>query len=482
MDSLKASVITNITKRPHRQVMEITSVKGTKLLPFQKKGIEFLMSTDGKAILADEMGLGKTIQALGYLYNAERAGDKVFPALIICPLAVKYNWEKEAVKWLKDKKIQVVNSYSNVIERDSDVVVINYDIVYSKAVHLIDARFKTIVLDECHKIKNPQTQRTKAVKKVATQKHVKHIIPISGTPAVNRPIELYNSLTLVAPHVFDNYWRFAQRYCGARRTPFGWDVNGASHKDELFRILKPYMIRRTKSEVLTDLPEKTRAFIPVELENREAYLQAENDTIAWIRENKGKRAANNATKAETLVRLSLLRQLAASYALPSTIEWISTFLESSENKLVVFAVHKEIIDALCTKFKKVCVKIDGETTGKGREAAVTRFQESPSCRLFIGNINAAGVGITLTAASDVAFLELPWTPGDLDQAEDRCHRIGQRSSVNVWYLLAKDTIAETMAKMIDQKRIILSQILNGQKPAKKTILSTLLQSYDEENR
>jgi SWI/SNF-related matrix-associated actin-dependent regulator 1 of chromatin subfamily A len=161
------------------------------------------------------------------------------------------------------------------------------------------------------------------------------------------------------------------------------------------------------------------------------------------------------------------------------IQWIRNFLDTNGNKLVVFAVHKAAVDALMEEFKEQAVKVDGSVSAAGRDAAVRAFQEDPKIKLFVGNIQAAGVGLTLTAASSVAFLELPWTPGDLVQAEDRCHRIGQKDNVNVYYLLADGTIEEKIAELLDEKRQVLEAVLDGKEVEETQLLSELIKSYQK---
>jgi SWI/SNF-related matrix-associated actin-dependent regulator 1 of chromatin subfamily A len=245
------------------------------------------------------------------------------------------------------------------------------------------------------------------------------------------------------------------------------------------------MIRRKKEDVLKDLPDKVRSFIPIQLHNEKEYRKAEADFITYIEEVKGKEAAEKASKAETMVSIEGLKQLAVKGKLVEAIEWIENFLESGE-KLVVFTVHHFVIDALMAKFSYIdkthkladrVVKVDGSVSMTDRQRAVDTFQNNPNCRLFIGNIKAAGVGITLTASSNVVFLELPWTPGDVTQAEDRCHRIGQKESVNIYYLLATGTIEEEIALLLDKKRKVLDAVTDGIETNQETLLKELIRMY-----
>lgn len=331
-----------------------------------------------------------------------------------------------------------------------------------------------LLVHNCHYYKSNSAKRTKAVKKVARK--VPHFIALSGTPIVNRPVEAFNALHIINPELFPDYWRYVHRYCAARNNGFGLDVSGASHKEELHSILdKTIMLRRLKKDVLKELPAKIRSFVPLEFVSKE-YKIAEDNFIQYVKDTKGEAAAERAVAGEAFTRIAELKQLAVRGKLKAAIAWIADFLEI-EDKLVVFATHKFVIDALMKEFGKVAVKVDGSVTQAERQRSVDSFQANSKVKLFVGNIKAAGVGITLTASSSVAFLELPWSPGELEQAEDRCHRIGQKSSVNIYYLLARDTIEEQIAKQIDQKRKVLGQVLDGEEVETESLLINLIHSY-----
>jgi len=182
----------------------------------------------------------------------------------------------------------------------------------------------------------------------------------------------------------------------------------------------------------------------------------------------------SAAQAETLVRIEALKQLAAKGKIRQAMEWIDNFLEQG-GKLVVFAIHRTIIDLLMERYTNCAVKIDGSVSIEDRQKAVDRFQTDDSVRLFVGNVKAAGVGITLTVSSSVAFLEYPWSPGDMEQAEDRCHRIGQKDSVNIYYLIAQGTIEEQICKLIDSKRLVLNAVLEGKDDGAGGIFAELLE-------
>lgn len=448
-----------------------------KLYPFQQKGVAFIEAKGGRVLIGDEMGLGKTVQALAWL----RLHPELRPAVVVCPASLKYNWEHECHSWLNNPSVQILSGTSPYrLAPGNDVIIINYDILPYWVDALDDANPKVAILDECHYIKSNKAKRTKATKQFV--KNIDHVIALSGTPAVNRPVELFNALKIVNATVVPDFWDFVQKYCDAKHGRFGWDFSGASNTAALHELLtNTIMIRRLKSEVLTELPDKIRSIIPMDITNRPQYEAAEDNFINWIRTNKGTEAAKAASKAEQLVQAEALKQLAVQGKLGQVTEWIENHIDN-DGKLVVFATHKETIDHLMKAFGSRAVKIDGSVALADRDIAVNAFQNDDSIRLFVGNIKAAGVGLTLTAASSVAFVELPWTPGDLVQAEDRCHRIGQKNAVNIYYLVAQHTIDEQVASLLDSKRRVLSAILDGRAPEQMSLLSELINAYIEEER
>jgi SWI/SNF-related matrix-associated actin-dependent regulator of chromatin subfamily A-like protein 1 len=470
---LKSEIHTN-------KIVDI-GIKGLqgKLYPFQRVGVAFIESNKGRVLLADEMGLGKTIQALAWL----QLHPDLRPAIIVVPASLKLNWAKETSIWMSNPNIEILSG-TRPWKIAGDIVIINYDILRDWIYPLQKIKAQVLITDECHLYKSNSAQRTKAVKRIA--KGINHVIALSGTPIVNRPIEVFNALKIIDPNLFPDYWYFVKHFCNAKHNGFGWDFSGASHTDELHNLLtSTVMIRRLKKDVLPELPSKAFSFVPIQLHNPKEYEAAERDFIGYITETKGKVVADRMSNAEVLSQIEVLKQLAVKEKLPEAIEWIENFLESGE-KLVVFANHRFVIDTLMEKFSHIdktrklidrVVKIDGSVSLTERQKAVSTFQTNPDCRLFIGNIKAAGVGITLTASSNVAFLELPWTPGDLTQAEDRCHRIGQKDSVNIHYLLAVDTIEEKIAKLLDNKRKVLDAVLDGKETEQESLLSELLKEY-----
>lgn len=441
------------------------------LFPYQQQGVQFINRCNGRAIIGDEMGLGKTVQALAWLQQH----PEIRPAVIIVPATLKLNWLREAERWMTNPNVQVLFGTKTNTPIIGDIIVINYDIVAAWLEQLRAICPKAVIMDEVHYIKNNAAARTKAVKQVCNI--APHVIGLSGTPIVNRPVEFYNIINIIDRNFAPNRWTYLHRYCGAKNNGFGWDFSGATNTEELHeRLINTMFIRRKKSDVLKELPEKSYSYIPLELNNKKEYDYAEGNFIDWMRMNKGIEAAERASAAETLSSIEALKQLAVQGKMNSIIRWISDFLESGE-KLVLMAIHQAVISRIMAEFSGMAVKVDGSTPMSDRQTAVDRFQSDDTIRLFVGNIKAAGVGITLTASSNVAFIELPWTPGELMQAEDRCHRIGQKNSVMVYYLLAENTIEMKIARLLDSKRSILNRVLDGGSGEDSSLFADLLAGF-----
>jgi len=462
-----------------------------ELFPFQKIGVSFIGEKNGRVLLGDEQGLGKTIQALAWT----QLHPEKKPVIIVCPNHLKLNWAKEIKETLPgEQNVQILFGKTPNTPLTGDYIIINYDILPNRhevvpgkktkqeikrtgwVDFIIDINPQLLILDEFHFCKSTSALRTKATRKLAGK--TPHIIAISGTPIVNRPIEGFNTVQMIDRTIFPNFFKFAQRYCNARHNGFGWDYSGASNQSELHEKLQSIMIRRKKEDVLPELPNKIYSYIPIELANQNEYKKAETDFISFLHTTKGATAAEKAKYAEHLVKIEGLKQLAVKGKMKQAIEWIADFLDSSDEKLVIFAIHKEMINALMEKFGKIAVKIDGSVSAENRDSAVRQFQENDKIKLFIGNIRAAGTGLTLTAASNVAFLELPWTPAEIMQSEDRCHRIGQKNTVNVYFLLADNTIENKISELLDTKRKILEAILDGKEAKNEQLLTELIKDYE----
>ena len=479
------------------------------LRPFQRTGVEWLAEKQ-RSILADDMGTGKTLQSLAAVHVADQ-----WPLLVVCPAIVKINWLKEAKMWFPNLRITSIGDKKPVrfaigreryeIESNdlsAQMIVINYDILGKHMKSLLARGFKSIICDEAHYLKTPDTQRTKCVRYLATgwdtkTKTLAHDgIPmrllLTGTPVLNRPIELVSILGIAgALQSFGGFKGFTNRYCAPVHNGFAMDYGGAANLLELnSRLRNEVMLRRTKAEVLPDLPEKTRTIVPVEISNAAEYRKAERAVAQWIAKQvisdkgwlqeqreiargavnpdawmdeaiakKYKQATDTVLRAEELVKYSALKKLAAIGKREAINAWIENFLEDGCKKLVVFAHHTEVVDLIASDWD--ALKITGSTSMQDRQDAVDKFQNDPSRRIIVCNIRAGGVGITLTAASDVLFVEQDWNPGTHDQAEDRVNRIGQKNACTAWYMIGTDTIDEDIAALIDKKRRVVNAATDG---------------------
>ena len=459
------------------QPISIPSSKKT-LYPYQNIGVAFIEKKNGRALIADDMGLGKTAQALSWL----QLHPEKRIAIIVVPATLKINWERECHLWVTNPRPQILSGTNTDKKITGDIIIINYDILHAWVDTLKELSPKVIVLDEVHYAKTSSSRRTKAVKKLC--KGIPHVIAMSGTPIENRPVEIFNAINIVDDNIFPSFYTFAHRFCGAKRSGFaknGWDFNGASNTKELHRILtSTIMLRRKKIDVLTELPPKTFAYVPLEITNRKEYEKAKADIISWIWEQKGREAADRASNAEAFARFEGLKQLAVKGKMDQILDWIEDVIQTN-TKLIVFANHKHVIDRVMEEFQNVAVKIDGSVSQAQRQTAVDAFQNDPKTLLFVGNTKAAGVGITLTAASNVAFIEFPWNPGAIAQASDRAHRIGQKDNVTIHYLLAVDTIEEEIAHIIDEKMKVLDAVLDGVDSDSDTLITELIKKYGQIN-
>src|ERR671915_280660 len=427
---------------------------GGELHPFQRAGVRYALARR-RTFIADEQGLGKTVQALATLES-----DGAFPAVVVCPASMKLTWERESLHWLPERSVAVLDGRADEgwseEAGEAEIVVLNYDILEAHLERLVGRSPRAVVFDESHYVKNPGAARTKAALALAERAPENALrLALTGTPVLNRAEELVAQLRVLG--------RLREFGSGARLTR---RFRSAGSDDRLHWNLRARCyVRRTKQQVLPQLPSKRHDTVPVLLSNEQEYRLAEQDVIAWLqslpldlRTIDAKVAA--ALRAEQLVRLNNLRQLAARGKLPTALAWIADFLESGE-PLVVFAEHISTQRAVLERFPS-SAHILGSDTSHQRQYAVDAFQDPDGPQLIVCALKAASQGITLTRASNVAFLELDWTPARHDQAEDRLHRIGQESAVTAWYLLAPDTIDETMAALLERKRGLIDAVTDGQ--------------------
>lgn len=425
--------------------IEINGLK-YPLRPFQKVSVKYL-SMMKKGFLSDEPGLGKTIQTISlFLYNECKR------CLIVCPNSLKLNWKKEIEKFT-NKTVNVVDD--KTLDIISDFNIMNYEKLAKDkyAEYLVNLHQDMLIFDESHNLKNEKSAKSKISTLLA--KETEYVYLLSGTPIVNKPKEIINQLKILdLLDIFGNWWSFTSRYCKLERTRFGLKYDGAENILELNDILKSTcMVRRYKKDVIKDLLPKQYSYVPLEFENNKYKKQYD----MYLDALRGKFSDNEKTKF-TLSETSTLRQLVAKSKLKDFIEWVENFIESGE-KLVIFGWHIEPLEEIVKHFN--CNKITGEISIKDRQKYVDDFQNNPKTKLIVCNIKAAGTGLTLTSASSLAFVEFAWTPGDMEQAEDRIHRIGQENQSNIYYFYIPDTIDEVFIEMLQEKNEILMGVLDG---------------------
>ena len=456
------------------------------LLPFQREGVEYVLNKGGKGYIGDEMGLGKTIQAIAVASHFHLD----WPLLVICPSSLRLNWKAEFLKWLpslvSEDDIHVVLSSASIVKvagkgsagttskrkkssgssrilGSCPITIISYDLVSRVEEEITHANYRVVVCDESHYLKNGTAKRTMAI--LPLIKKASRVVLLSGTPALNRPIELHSQITALHPNLLPSKVAFGTRYCDGRKGMYGWEFKGATNLEELHFILKETsMIRRLKKDVLTQLPAKRRQGILVKVPPAKMPASLKR---AQSEESKGGRSLiqrvgdGNAFSADK----DLMTMFGESglAKLPAVIDFIDDMI-SGETKFLIFAHHRAVLDGIeeaVRKAKVGYIRIDGSTPAETRQPLVDKFQSDPSCLVAVLSITAGGTGLTLTAASNVVFAELHWTPGLLMQAEDRVHRIGQRCASNMYYIVGENTLDDVMWPMISNKIAVLGQTLDG---------------------
>jgi SWI/SNF-related matrix-associated actin-dependent regulator 1 of chromatin subfamily A len=432
---------------------------------FQKEGIAYAIEHK-RCIMGDEQGLGKTVEAIGVLTVTQ-----ALPALVICPASLKLNWQRELKKFgglnaiiLNDNNQRTWQRFFELKKADgrpcADVAIVNYESLKKFFVAKIrregrftlksvdfDARkdlFRSVIIDESHKCKNVQTQQSKFVQGIAAGKE--YILELTGTPVVNNNEDLIQQLRIMGRlEDFGGYAKFMARYCAG--------LNKSSHIKELNYYLRKYcFFRRQKKDVLTQLPAKTRSYLITEIDNRKEYQAAERDIIKYLRDYQSAddEKVQRTIRGAVMVKMGILKQISARGKVEGAKDIIHNIVDGGK-KLIVFCFLKEVVQALKQEFRHA-VTVTGDDTTEQKQHAVDRFQNDEDCKLIILNYRSGGTGLTLTAASNVLFVEFPWTAADCVQAEDRAHRNGQKNAVNCVYLLGDKTIDEYMYNLIQTKK------------------------------
>ena len=458
--------------RQSRETDADVKVGDIPLLPYQRAGVKYAANAR-RCFIADDMGLGKTIQAIA---TVEALGT--YPACVVCPPTLVLNWANEYSKWLPNLTVATVKNRKDFPTDGYDVLVVGYSNI--KAWERELTGFRSYVFDESHYCKSPDAQRTKAAKKIAKSAPKDGVVLcLTGTPVTNKPAEYAAQLDILGKLTdFGGKWGFYRRYCAAFRDRFGqWNIDGHSNLDELNdRLRGNCYIRRTKEQVLDELPPVRHHELVVDgtAAGMKEYRKADADIVKYLMERARQiaeelgespgsaavRAKMRAQSSEHLVRIGVLRKLAARAKMPAVTELVESYLAEGK-KVVLAAHHREIVDELASKYGNL--KIQGGMKVDDVEKHKERFQTLPveDAPTIVLSIQAAKTGHTLTAAQDVVFVELPWTPADIDQTYSRCHRLGQAGSVTATYVLCADTIDEEIYGIITRKRGVVTQAIEG---------------------
>jgi SNF2 family DNA or RNA helicase len=436
-----------------------------KLMNFQKEGLDFLLKSSGNALLADEMGLGKTVQTLSYVSTEKQT----FPVLIIAPLVTLKNWEREIAKFLKKKSRngRIIESESPSVTLirtgkskelpKTDIYVINYELLFKRAVDLEKVGIRTMVCDEVHNLRSKSTQKYKAVKKLAALPSIHYRIGLSGTPIYNRGSEIWPIIDILKPGLLGSFKEFCEYFCyvNDKGKAIVLENKRASLRNEL---QKHVMLRRKKSDVLKELKDKVR-YKEVIASDTEFYLE-ELDKIWKKLEAEQKEAKTEFSKSASYHRaIQSERQIAGIAKLPHVINFVKNIMEIEES-VVVFCHHKVIHKLLHESLQEFSpVSIIGGQSDKLRQDQIDKFQRGES-KLMIAGIRAGNVGINLTQAKYVIFAELDWSPAIHRQAEDRLHRIGQKNTVFAYYLIGNGTLDDHVASILVDKSYEIDAIMD----------------------
>lgn len=451
---------------------------------YQKEGIAYALKYK-RCIFGDQPGLGKTLQAIGTVTIA-----KSYPCLVICPAALKINWQREFKKFAGKQALILDDrnkgSWQRYIEtKCCDIFITNYESLKKYFVLRVkdDARFtmksiefdprislfRSVIIDESHKCKSTKTQQSKFVEGICKGKE--YILELTGTPVVNDNTDLIQQLKIMGR--LEDFWGykfFVDRYCdGLRKSSNLRELN--------WRLWNTCFFRREKSKVLTQLPDKSRQYIEVDISTRREYEKAENDLIQYLRDykNASDEKITKAMRGEVMVRMGILKSISARGKIKVFSEFIHDVIDGGE-KLIVFAYLKDVVHELKKLFPDA-VLVTGDENPTQKQISVDRFQNDPSCKLIILNYKSGGTGLTLTASSRVAFIEFPWTFSDCEQAEDRAHRNGQKNNVNCYYYLGKDTIDRYMYDVIQTKKSIANGVTGTDDVVKENMVDMAMNLF-----
>jgi SWI/SNF-related matrix-associated actin-dependent regulator 1 of chromatin subfamily A len=457
---LKDNEVKNISidygKYTHRPPME-----------HQKEAIEKLVRNK-KFILADDMGLGKTTSTI--IAALETGAKKV---LIVCPASLKINWQREIANY-SDRTVYIAEGKK--FSDEHDFVIVNYDILKNfhdtkdkEKSEIMKINFDLVIMDEAHMISNPQAQRTKIANDIASKSN--RVWLLSGTPMTSRPMNYYNLLNLVDSPVAMNWMAYAKRYCNGFQFSVGkrkvWNVTGASNLEELRERTSTHILRRLKEDVL-DLPEKIITPVYLRLKSKD-YEELMGEYFNWYDQN----PEESSSLTIQFSKLMKVRKVIAQEKINNTIELAENIIEQGK-KVIIFTNFTDTLNQIYNHFGKSAVYLDGSCSKFHRQNAVDEFQTNDKIKVFVGNLKAAGVGITLTSAEAVIMNDLSFVPAEHSQAEDRSHRIGQKNSTSVYYPLFENSIEGAIYDILNRKKKIISTVMGDDTFDEASIIEEML--------
>lgn len=408
---------------------------GVKAYDHQIDAVCHWIENNGRSILGHEMGTGKTISSILSI-NAIEAKRVV----IFTPASVMMQWEKEIKRLLPNYTLYIYPNIKGVGDVGREILLVSYARAESYKKSEAKATWKSeyIICDECHYIKNPKAKRTKAILQLA--KTTDFFLGLSGTPIINRPVDLFPPLKIVAPSEFDNWYQFTKTYCNGHMGKFGYVADGLTKKVELHSKLSRHMHRVTKDDCL-DLPPKVRTVIPCNVDFRMEDYESFQEAYTYV----GHRKADIA------------------------VDWIKDFLASNDEKLVVFTYHVHVAEYIYYLFTGVDIDhrkeldlLTGSTTKQDRDAYISRFQDPKSAkRILILTLGVGSTGLNLQKANNVLMVETSFSPMEMLQAEDRVHRNGQTKSCSINYLVAQNTFDNKLFNLLEKKMGMSNAVVDG---------------------
>ena len=449
----------------------------TTLYKYQAEDVDATCRFGGRVLNANEVGLGKTLESL---YYARKHIPESPPGPIVCvvPAHLKLNWRREAMNHL-GVRVEVLSGQRVPIgklpPRDpNQVYVLNYDILVppnwgrdqplppdSWAAYLKAQNPRLVIADEAHYLKSRSAIRTRAVRALARQ--VPRVLLLTGTPLTNSPADLWSLLNILHPQRFRSHYEFCQEFTHARRVFGHWEFKGARNLKKLHDILtQTCMIRRRKADVLDDLPPIQHTVVPIEVDLTE-YRRAETDFLGWL-ESEAPAMARSAARAEELVRMNVLRQMAGVLKVGPVARWAADLMEETGGKLLLGALNYAVTEPLVAEFGNDAVLVDGRISSEEKDARCELFNYNDRCRVLVGNLQAAGTGWSCRSTSDVGVVQLPWRPADLVQFAGRVHGVArgiEGGRAHIRYFYAEGTIDEDMLEVLQRKAKWADRAVDG---------------------